>query len=211
MTGPAPSDAGRAAAKSGQGPLRLLWVGRLTFRKGAHHLFQALRELPPGSAQLTVVSEVKGDPLLHRLAPDGVRILGQLTPQQLREAYANADVFVMPSLVEGFGMVFLEALGTGLPIICTENTGGPDVMQSGSEGFVVEAGNVASLKSAIKTLAGDPVLLNEMSERARKAARAWTWPRFREDLRTALAQIESSGPIGSRPSARTHVGPGMSS
>lgn len=171
--------------------IRLLWVGRPLFRKGFQDLLAALSLLPSGLAELTVVfpsSEIKAP---SGLIPEGTRVLCRLTPSQLADEFASHDLLVMPSLVEGFGMVYLEALSFGTPIICTSNTGAADLITDGQEGFIVEPGAPATVAACVVALADDRDRLDEMRTAAKSCAARWTWNRFRSSLVEAIESRET--------------------
>jgi glycosyltransferase involved in cell wall biosynthesis len=126
-TDPAPLTMPRAAG----GPLRLLSVGTITPRKGHLVLVEALGELTGLDWRLDCAGSLERDPrtamaLRKRIAALGlgtrVRLLGELPPSALRGLYARADLFVLASLFEGYGMAYAEALARGLPVLGT--TGG---------------------------------------------------------------------------------------
>ncbi|CAN0495823.1 unnamed protein product, partial [Phaeothamnion confervicola] len=123
-TDPAPRSTGSRSARSGTGPLRLLAVGSLIPRKGYDVLIEALAPLKALSWRLDIAGatdrsphtadEVKSLIVRHGLA-DRVGLLGPVGDVALGELYANADLFVMASHYEGYGMVLTEALARGLP------------------------------------------------------------------------------------------------
>ncbi len=173
-----------------QKPLRLLWVGQLTYRKGPHHLFDAVRRFPAELVEVSVVTRSAIDPQLAERVPENVRFYNSVQNTQLREMYRSHHLFVMPSLVEGFGLVYLEAMAEGLPILCTHNTGGPDVMEDGVEGFIVPPGEPNAIALAIERCLTDPHLLPLMSAAAWAAAGTWSWERFRQGIRSTIASFE---------------------
>lgn len=138
--------AGRAPR--GDRPLRFLFVGSLIGRKGVPILLDAWRRLA-APAELWLVG-----PCGQRersLIPDlpGLRVVGKVPHSDLPGVYANADVLVLPSLVEGFGLVLLEALAAGLAIVSTPNTGAIDLVRDPVLGRVVPAGSVEALAEAL--------------------------------------------------------------
>jgi glycosyltransferase involved in cell wall biosynthesis len=165
-----------------------LFVGSGLQRKGLHHLLLAWRRarLPVGS-RLTVVSRIIDQGLAHQLHDtDGVRYLKGVTQAELRQLYRTATVFVMPSLIEGFGQVYLEALSHGLPVIGTRNTCLPDLGGESDGVFVTTPGAVDELTGLLERLA---MLLDNNSEirnRARECASRFTWERFRSRLRELI-------------------------
>jgi glycosyltransferase involved in cell wall biosynthesis len=102
-----------------RGPLRLLFVGTLGQRKGIKYLVQALELLPPGSVELMVCGRAVDDLAIFRESRVAIQLYPSISAQGLLDAYRAADVFVFPSLAEGFAHVLLEAMASGLPIVAS--------------------------------------------------------------------------------------------
>ncbi len=145
---------------------RALFVGRDFARKGGRELLAAWarvrRRLP--DARLTVVGSPR--------APDGADLagvdwLGAVESQtELRRLYEEASVFVMPSLFEPWGHVFLEAMGCGLPCIGADHCAMPEIIAEGETGLLVPPGEVEPLAEALERLLGDPPLAEQYGRRA---------------------------------------------
>lgn len=129
---------------------RFLFVGQGIQRKGLHHLIKAWNSANIPNASLTLVC-YRIDPGIERLIDPARRVtlLRRQTPAELDRIYAQSDVFIMPSLIEGFGLVYLEALERGCFVIGTENTGLSDLDLSRDCHELVEAGNVESIRAAL--------------------------------------------------------------
>jgi glycosyltransferase involved in cell wall biosynthesis len=173
-----------------QWPLRLLWVGQLAYRKAAHHLFAALRSFSCAQVQLTLVTRSDMPHELVALCPDNVQVISNVTDSMKAELYRSHHLFVLPSLVEGFGLVYLEALAAGLPILASSNSGAPDVISHGVQGFIVQAGVADAIRDVIDACLSDPSLLPRMSSSAFSLSRSLTWSRFREGIRQSLVEFE---------------------
>jgi glycosyltransferase involved in cell wall biosynthesis len=106
----------------------------------------------------------------------------------LKKLFRSSSLFVMPSLVEGFGQVYLEALAQGCPVLGTPHTCLPDLGKSTGAIFQVEPGNVDQLVSELeflsRTIPGD----TDVRRRARECAAQWPWAQFRNGIRSALLQ-----------------------
>ena len=103
------------------------------------------------------------------------------------------DVFVFPSLFEGFGLVILEAMSQGLPVIATEHTAGPDLIEEGQSGFIVPIRSAEAIAEKLDLLARDPSMLAAMKVAARKTAANHTWERYRSELaKVILAEMHST-------------------
>lgn len=171
-------------------PLKLLWVGQLAYRKGAHHLFNALRIFPKEKVQLSLVTRSRIPQELKALKPENVQIHLDLSDKEVAEMYRSHHLFVLPSLVEGFGLVYLEALAQGLPILGTFNTGVPDIIQDYKEGFIVSAGSTEDLVNIIGTCVKDPSILQNMELEIRKKVNILDWRYFRSNVTRAIKEFE---------------------
>jgi glycosyltransferase involved in cell wall biosynthesis len=103
-------------------------------------------------------------------------------------------VLVLPSIQDGFGSVIVEAMGAGLPVVASANTGGPDVIESGRTGFVVPARSSEALAEALERLGRDPGTRLAMGAAAAEAMRrARTWEHFVDDMLARYAAARDGG------------------
>jgi glycosyltransferase involved in cell wall biosynthesis len=129
------------------GPLRLVFVGNLIPRKGLHILLQALKAFSPQELMLTVVGNLEVDPhYVERIRAqisdlglaEQVRLLGALDDQALTDCLQTQHVLAVPSAYEGFGIVYLEGMGFGLPAIASTQGGAREIISSGENGFLID-------------------------------------------------------------------------
>lgn len=172
--------------------LRVLFVGSLGQRKGLSYLFAACR-LVAGAVTLTVIGRKPSQTCtaLDRELKD-VRWIPSCPHQQILTEMAAHDVFVFPSLFEGFGLVLLEAMAMGLPVITTAHTAGPDLLHEGVEGFIVPIRDSAAIAARLEQLHRNPGLLGAMSQAAQQRARAFTWDNYEATLAACVSQIVSA-------------------
>jgi alpha-maltose-1-phosphate synthase len=177
-TGPAPVRKPRAKG----GPLRVIFVGSLGQRKGLSYLFDAIRLCGSG-VELTVIGTKPLQPC-PRLDEElkKVRWIPSCPHSQVLAEMAAHDVFVFPSLFEGFGLVLLEAMAVGLPIITTPNTAGPDLIKDGQEGYIVPIRSAETIAQKLLSLRADPELAVAMGQRAMQTARTFTWENYGQRL-----------------------------
>jgi len=140
------------------GPVRLVTLGRLSPEKGQDVLLHALADARSrgGDATLDLVGDGPEREALEALRDglglaDIVRFAGALAPDRLPELFAAADVFVLPSRAEGFGVALVEAMATGLPVVATRSGGPEDIVRSG-DGVLVAPDDVRALADGIATL-----------------------------------------------------------
>jgi glycosyltransferase involved in cell wall biosynthesis len=159
-------------------PFRALFTGQMSIRKGIHHLLEAWSLAARGEDELLLAGYPREPHVLElvRRAKGRQRYLGFVPHERLHEVYAEADVFVFPSLAEGGVYVIYEALASGLPCIVSENAG--SAVRNGVEGFVVPVGDVERLAAAIARLRDDEALRRRMSRAARVRAERFSWPQF---------------------------------
>jgi glycosyltransferase involved in cell wall biosynthesis len=161
----------------GATPIRCLAVARLIERKGLGDLLRALALLERGRFQLEIVGGGSDEQSLRHLAEElgvarEVHFVGPLPRAEVARRYRDADLFTLPSSAEAFGNVFAEALASGLPIVSNAIGGIPDLVEHGTNGLLVQPGDVNALAGAIRYLGEDPVLRREMALRNRGKAEA---------------------------------------
>jgi len=194
-TDPAPLAAG------GQGPgLTLLCVASLTPRKGHLVLLEALTRLPDLEWRLICVGSAERDPAcaaairetIGRLGLERrVQLVGERDAADLGPCYDGADLFVLASHHEGYGMVLAEALARGLPVVATTAGAIPDTVP-GSAGILVPPGDVAALAEVLHRVITDPALRARLAEGAR-AARAHL-PSWADAARAFAAELDRVAP-----------------
>jgi glycosyltransferase involved in cell wall biosynthesis len=171
------------------GPIRLLSVCQLTQRKGMHWAFRAMAEMPQEMQDRFDwrIVAAKRDPAIVAMAPPNVTFTGWLSQGELADEFRKADLFIMPSVVEGFGLVYLESLSFGTPVLYTDRTGAADFCVSGEHGFQVPVSDWQALSEVLRRCAGDPRVLSAMRGECHGVARSYTWERFRSGIRSACS------------------------
>ena len=179
------------------GDRMLLTVGRLIASepgKGVESVIKALPEVIKSVPDVFYVVVGEGDlqPRLEELARensvrDHVIFTGALRLEQLKGYYSRADVFVMPSRQEGFGIVFLEAMVFGKPAIAADHGGQPEIVQDGVTGFSIDPADVETLTARLIQLLQDAALRTRMGAAGRRRVEAnFTFAHFEQGLRKLL-------------------------
>ncbi len=172
----------------------LLCVGTISARKGQDVLVEALAELTDLSWSCRLVGSDRRDPRASEVLRDlsvslglseRIEIAGELLPEEMAPAYAAADVFVLPSRYEGYGMAFAEAMAHGLPIVACPTGGVPDTVPQ-SAALFVPAGSPMHLAAALRSLLTDRSLLKE------KAAESWRIGRSLPSWQETAAKVANA-------------------
>jgi len=176
-----------ATLRETEGPLKVLWAGTFSIRKGAHYLLEAWRSLKlNGRAELIVFGAVTlPDSLLTNL-PKSITIGPTIPRSKLYENYANADVLAFPTLADGFGMVVTEAFANGLPVITTSRAGAAELVRHGENGLIIEAASAVAIAESIEWCLGNRAALASMRHEARASAASWQWSDYRKALTDGL-------------------------
>jgi alpha-maltose-1-phosphate synthase len=171
-------------------PLRFIFVGGLTARKGIPVLLSAWKKLQPKAAELWLVGEVSAN--VRHLIPElpGLKILGRKSRSELPELLRSCDVFVLPSYFEGFGLVLLEAMASGLPIIATEATAAPDLIGDSNAGKLIKSGDVDQLIAAMKHFIDHRNELPKQGQLARERAEEFSWNDYGDRWERILEEID---------------------
>lgn len=165
------------------GAFNVLYVGRLEPRKGLSILIDAFRAFRASESQRARLILVGDGPLrgrLRRSVPreikDDVHFAGTVCPDLLPRYYASARVLCSPATGgESFGIVLLEAMASGVPVVASDIPGYRTAVRNGEHGLLVETGSRRSLTTALRLLAGDESLRKQMSAAGRENSRSYSW------------------------------------
>ncbi|MEW5894162.1 MAG: glycosyltransferase family 4 protein [Candidatus Omnitrophota bacterium] len=167
----------------------ILFVGYDFERKGGFALLEAfkkVRRLIP-CARLVIIGAVKE---IYRIRQDGVELLGPVADRDyIREAFRDASIFVMPSVCEPFGLVFLEAMGYKLPCIGANVDAMPEIIKDGETGFLVEPDDIGGLADKICLLLSDRKKMTEMGAKAFENVKNYTWDKVGTVIDMHLEEI----------------------
>ncbi len=170
----------RDAARSPDAPVRVLFVGQIGERKGISYLLDAWRGFGNAGGELHLVGDFVAGAEVYQRDRELFRHTGNVPQARLPGLMREADVFVLPTLVEGMPMVVIEAMACGLPVIVTPH--GPDeVVRDGIDGFVVPIRDSEALRDRLVRLREDAQLRARMGAAALQRAAEWTWARYARD------------------------------
>jgi len=159
----------------------LLYVGRLSIEKSLEHLRPVLENVP--NTRLAIVGDGPlRDDLQARFAGTNTTFMGYLHGEELSQAYASADMFVFPSAIESFGLVVVEALAAGLPVVASRVGGVCDVVDEGRTGYTFDVGDIPTMIDGVRRVADDRAYMAEMGLAARAFAETQTWPSMMDEV-----------------------------
>lgn len=177
--------------RSTSGPLKVLFVGGIGQRKGIKYLLQAVEALNSPQIQLQLLGPLPPDETPLRQWRNWFAYLGRTDQAGVVRHMQQADVLVLPSVFEGFGLVIVEAMATGMPVIASTHSCGPEVIREGIDGFVLAPDDVTGLAEKIVWCAGHRKELVQLGVNAREQAQQFSWDAHRERLRGILDRISA--------------------
>jgi phosphatidylinositol alpha-mannosyltransferase len=176
----------------------LLFVGRLERRKGFPVAVAAFKRLARRHADLrfVVVGDGADRDAVSTLPPDAlarVHMLGRVSSEELPGYFRAADIFLAPSTgSESFGIVLVEAMAAGKPVVASDIPGYRDVTRHGVEGLLVPPGDVAAVATAVERLLGDRRLASALGRRGAARARHFAWDSIVDELEEIYADAVGS-------------------
>jgi glycosyltransferase involved in cell wall biosynthesis len=175
---------------------RVIFAGGVTLQKGAHYLLRAFSELNLPNAELVLAGGVHSEmkPFLKQYEGH-YKLAGHLSRRELAHQYAQSSVFVLNSIHDGFGMVILQAMACGLPVVATENTGAPDIVREGKDGFIIPIRDTDALKAKLLYLYENPQERERMGHSAHeRVSQGFTWDDYGSNMAKAYERILSNRP-----------------
>ncbi len=160
----------------------LLYIGRLSAEKQIERIRPVLDAMP--DARLALVGDGPYRQQLEKIfAGTPTPFVGYLAGEELASAYASGDAFLFPSSTETLGLVLLEAMAAGCPVVGANRGGIPDIVSDGVNGCLYEPNQEGSLAAAVTRLLGDASQRAQLRQNARQEAERWGWAGATEQLR----------------------------
>jgi glycosyltransferase involved in cell wall biosynthesis len=174
-------------------PLTVGFVGALSQRKGARYLLGAMAALPKGSAKLIIYTRASVDrDLIRGFESVDIEIRGGLSDTELAADMKRCDLVALPSIAEGFGLVILEAMACGVPVLCTTSTGGADFIVHRQNGLLIEPGSTEAIQRELEWALTHRDELFQMGQAARLEAAKHTWAAYRSKFFAAYSASVSA-------------------
>jgi glycosyltransferase involved in cell wall biosynthesis len=174
---------------------RIINCGVLSIRKGIPYLLQAFSELRLKDAELWLIGSITDEikPFLRRFSSPAIVHKGPFPEKDLYRYYSQGSVFCLASIEEGLAMVQAQAMACGLPVICTTNTGGADLVREGQDGFILPIRDVEAIKEKILYFYENPDAVHVMGESAlRRVQAGFSWSDYGHKMIAAYQKILSS-------------------
>jgi len=193
---------------------RVIFVGGMSLRKGVHYLLQSFTELNIPNSELILVGSMNDEikPFFKKYEVEKskkqeinksinqgsrIRFIGHIPQKELYKYYSQGSVFVIMSIEEGLALVQPQAMACGLPVICTTNTGGEDIIRDGKDGFVIPIRDVDTLKEKLIYLYENPDVLREMSKSAKeRVSTGFTWDDYGDRIIKEYKRILKQAKLG---------------
>ena len=156
----------------------VIHCGTLSIRKGVQYLMSAFNELDLPNSELLLIGSMSEEfeAIYNKLKSKSIVHLGPFPQSSLVDYYGIGSIFCLASIEEGLAMVIPQAMACGLPVICTYNTGGSEIVRDGVDGYVVEARNISQLKTHILELYNNKNLRFNMSySSSERVKNGFTW------------------------------------
>lgn len=169
--------------------LKVLFIGGLSQRKGLSYLFEAVEAMQE-KVELTVVGHkaVAHCNALNK-ALERHTWIPSLSHDQVLACMREHDVFVFPSLFEGFGLVITEAMSQGTPVITTDRTAGPDLINNGEDGWIVPAASSTSIRDVFDEIFLNPEIVEKAGVAAQNKAKNRPWSVYGKEMSDALSTL----------------------
>lgn len=170
---------------------RIVFAGVIHPRKGVQYLLEAFSEIKLPNSELLLIGS---------LAPEGrqflekyqgfYRYIGKVQHQELYKYLSSGSVFVFPSIDEGMAIIQIQAMACGLPVICTYNSGGSDIVRDGIDGYVVPIRDVSALKEKITYLYENQDICKKMGKSAlMRVSEGYSWNDYGDKIANEFLRI----------------------
>jgi glycosyltransferase involved in cell wall biosynthesis len=172
---------------------RILFIGSINLIKGVYYLIEAFTQLRLPKSELVLIGQI--DPSMQAIVKRSIemnkciRHIANVPNTELFQYYNKASVFVLPSIVDAYGLVVLEAMACGLPVIVTENVGIKELIQEGVNGFVIPIRDINTLKERLLFLYQNKAKRLQMGYEARQRVQEFTWDQYGKRLIRVYEEI----------------------
>lgn len=169
--------------------LKVVYVGNVTVMKGIPFVFEALSLLKRDDIEVVFVGAVANN--IKKLGEEDARctFVGRVPHEKVKDYLEQADVFLFPSLSDGFGIAPLEAMYYGIPCIISKSAGVSDIVKDGENGFIIPSMDVNAIKEKLEWCLDNRQKLQEMKQCVYQTAKKYTWANYAQGINEMLSQI----------------------
>jgi alpha-maltose-1-phosphate synthase len=168
-------------------PFKILFAGHIGLRKGVWYLLEAVRQADIPDLQVVLLGNIEGDGQWLRKYEDLYVHIRHTPRQEIPAIFADAHIYVFPSLHEGSTVSIYEAMASGLPVVTTPNAG--SVVRDGKDGFIVPVRDIDAIRDRIERLYRDPGLRAGMGRNGVARAAEYSWDAYSRRIGAALNDI----------------------
>lgn len=168
--------------------LRCVYIGNINVLKGIPTLLKAFDELVNDSVELTLI----GNPIPSNMVSEkykNIKFIGYVLHDLLPKVIHDYDIMIFPSLMDGFGLVVVEAMASGIPVICSKNSGACDLIVDGVNGFVIDPYKYTDIVKKIRLINNNRSMIDGLSINARKTAEKYNWDRYYDKYNSIIERI----------------------
>lgn len=170
-------------------PLKLVYVGNVAAMKGIYYLLESVMQFNKNDVELTLVGSYDNSDNIFDKYLQRVSFIGAVPHFEVKKYLENADVFVMPSLGEGFNLSTVEALSLGLPCIVSNNSGINDFIVEEENGLTFNVQDIADISKCIQWFLNNKSKLSSMSEKSLETANILTWNNYNKRLSKIVTEV----------------------
>jgi glycosyltransferase involved in cell wall biosynthesis len=167
--------------------IKFLFVGKLSQQKGIADIFEAIKGFEK-YIELTLIGSKCHNVILDKELNKHT-YLGTIPHDKVLSAMREHDVLLFPSLFDGFGMVITEAMSQGTPVIASERSCAPDLIEHGKNGWLMKAGSVISLRKTIETILDNPLQIEQIGFQAIQTAQKRPWSKYGQEMAESIQQF----------------------
>lgn len=175
--------------KKNDNKVKILFVEHLQLYKGIEYLLESVSRLKNYNIELILVGKMGDAKDILKKYRGLYKHISYLPHNVLKELYQEADIFILPSLIEGFGQVTIEAMASGTPVIVSDRTGSVEAVRDSIDGFIVPSADVEALTSKILFFLNNKEMIEKMGKNAVSQARKYTWENYRERVRMFVERV----------------------
>lgn len=175
--------------KAEEDPLTFVYLGQVSEHKGIAWLLEAFASIEASRARLLCIGSVSLPESISSKLPSNIELRGMIQHDEVSDILLSADVMLFPSLGDGFSLSIMEGFASGLPVVCTENTGAADCVVEGENGFVVPVQDACALRERIEWFLLNKSEIPRMAKAAREGVEAYTWDTYYGNAANAVEKL----------------------